>query len=108
AITDHNLDILRADIAFLGADAIDRQGAAYSASPELGRLLTRMASVSTQAYIVADSSKIGGHGLMRFAHLRDWSGLITDSELDAATRRQLDKHGVRLLQPARTRRSAHA
>lgn len=107
AITDRNLDVLRGDVAFLGADAVDTHGGLYNAVPELGRLLGRMADAATRVYAVADHSKFDRHEFMRFADAADWAGLITDANLDAAIAKRLKKTGVNVLQPGvrRTRRS---
>lgn len=99
AITDQNLDVLRTDFAFIGADAISEDGGLYNGVPDLARMLTRMASCASSIYAVADSSKVGKHELMQFANVRDWKGLITDSELDASHKRLLQKAGVNILQP---------
>lgn len=99
SLTLQNLDTLHAQIAFIGADAVDAEGNLYNASAELGGMLSRMAQVSGQAYSVADHTKVGRQELMRFAHLRDWAGLITDDGLDVKLRRRLVKAGVRILQP---------
>lgn len=100
AITDHCLDVLRADVAFLGADAIDHEGNLYNGSAEIGRLIGRMAAAATDVYAVADHTKVGGHELMRFARLQQWRGLITDARLDKRQKRALERAGVNVLQPA--------
>jgi DeoR family fructose operon transcriptional repressor len=101
AITDHCLDVLRADIAFIGADAIDEHGRLYSATPEIARMLRRMAGAADRVFAVADHTKIGRHGFMQFGRLSDWQGLVTDNGLDRRLKRRLDKAGVRLLQHTR-------
>lgn len=106
AITDHSLDVLRADIAFLGTDAVDEQGNLYNASAEVGRLLGRMASATAEVYGVADHTKIGRHELMRFARAQDWQGLITDAGLEKRIKRSLEKAGVKVLQPKDAGRGA--
>ncbi|WP_432799546.1 DeoR/GlpR family DNA-binding transcription regulator [Poriferisphaera sp. WC338] len=98
AITDNNLDLLRADIAFIGVDAIDLQGNLYNNSPDLGRMLKRMSSAALRVYAVADHSKIDRTSLMRFGNLRDWQGLITDSLLDKNATKRLESTGVKILQ----------
>lgn len=100
ALTDHALDVLRADIAFIGADAIDEQGHVYNASAEVGRMLARMADAAARVFAVADHDKVGRHDLMRFAHLRDWAGLITDRSLSASAREMLEKTGVTVITAA--------
>jgi len=104
AITDQNLEMLRGDVAFLGADAIDTDGGLYNAVPELGRMLRRMAAAATRAYAVADHSKFDRHELMRFADVRDWAGLITDGGLDRRIARRLEEAGVGLIRPKPNRR----
>lgn len=99
ALTDNNLELIHTDIAFIGADAVDPQGYLYNVSPEIGRMLQRMATTADRVYAVADHTKIGRHELMRFAHLRDWFGLLTDDGADDAVIDGLRRHGVRVTQP---------
>lgn len=99
ALTDTSLDLMRADIAFIGADAIDDEGYIYNASTEIARMLQRMASAAAEVYAVADASKIGRQELMRFSRLADWSGLITDSTLDRGMIERLQQNQVRVIQP---------
>ena len=93
ALTDSSLELVRTDIAFLGADAIDAEGWLYNQSEDVGRLLKRMAKASDRVFAVADHSKVGRHELMRFGRLRDWDGLITDRWLDRDLIHQLRRHG---------------
>jgi len=80
-VTEMNLDHLKADWAFIGADGIDLQGNLYNASIEVCRMLTKMVAGSKAAYVLADSSKIGRTALMRFGNLSECQGLITDSSI---------------------------
>lgn len=96
-VTDQNLESLRADIAFIGADAIDRRGRIYNASPSIGRLLRRMQQATNEAYAVADASKLKSTALMMFGTLSEWKGLITDRSADAGAVRELRKNGVNVL-----------
>lgn len=98
AITESNLETLRADAAFLGADAIDALGNVYQESPETARLLSRMAASAGRVYVVADGSKLGKTALYRFGRLTDWSALITDASAGRATLASLKKAGVRVIQ----------
>ncbi len=97
AITENNLDNLRADVAFLGADAIDRAGAVYNSSPEVARMLMKMAASASRVYVVADGSKLGKTALWRFGRLPDWAALITDRSADRSLLAGLKKSGVRIL-----------
>ncbi len=98
-LTERMVDMLRADIAFLGADAVDADGNAYNCALEVGGLLQKMAAVCGTVYCVADSSKIGRSELMRFTHLSEWAGLITDSGLDSSLAGKLARRGVKVIQP---------
>lgn len=97
ALTEANLETLRADVAFLGADAIDRQGAVYQETPEVARMLTRMAASAGRVFVVADSSKLGKTALWRFGRLSDWAALITDAAADRSLLASLKKAGVRVI-----------
>lgn len=99
AMTEYNLELIRADVAFIGADAIDKEGYIYNGSPEIGRMLKKMADAATHVYAVADHSKLLRHEMMRFAHVADWSGLITDNQISAAATRTLKAAGLNLLRP---------
>lgn len=100
ALTEANLETLRADVAFLGADGIDRQGAVYQESPELARMLAKMAASAGRVFVVADSSKLNKTALWRFGRLTDWAALITDADADRAVLASLRKAGVRIIKSA--------
>ena len=97
AITETNLENIRADAVFLGADGIDRQGGVYQESPEVARLLAKMAASAGRVYVVADGSKLGKTALWRFGRLRDWAALVTDAGADRSMLAALKKAGVRVL-----------
>lgn len=94
ALTEANLETLRADLAFLGVDAIDETGAVYNQSPEVARMLSKMAAAAAQVHVVADSSKLGKTAMWRFGRLQDWGSLITDRQANAKILASLRKAGV--------------
>ena len=96
-LTEANLDYLRADIAFLGADGIDAAGNVYNASLSLARMLAKMVTSSASVYVVADHTKLGRKALASFGNVSQWSGLITDIGADAGTIQQLRDAGVNIL-----------
>jgi DeoR family fructose operon transcriptional repressor len=100
AITEANLETLRADVAFLGADGIDRHGGVYQEAPEVARMLTKMAASAGRVYVVADASKLGKTALWRFGRLQDWAALITDAAADRSVLASLRKAGVRVIKAA--------
>lgn len=98
-LTDNNLEQLKADIAFIGADAVDNQGKVYNKSMAVARMLSRMATSARHVYVVADSTKIGHTALSRFGTLKGWNGLITDNDLPSLQVAALQKAGCKVLQP---------
>ena len=97
ALTEACLDLIRADVAFIGADAIDERGNIYNGSPEIGRMLKRMAESATTVYAVADHTKLRRHELMRFANVSAWAGLITDPAASTEALAELRSAGVNVL-----------
>lgn len=97
ALTEANLDNLRSDVAFIGADAVDRKGNIYNASIDVGRMLTRMAASAGRVYVVADSSKLGRTALMKFGQVARWNGLITDNKAEQSIVLALKRAGVHVI-----------
>lgn len=98
-LTENNLEQLKADIAFIGADAVDTNGQVYNQSIAVARMLTRMASSARQTYVVADSTKIGKTALARFGNLKGWKGLITDRGLTHTQITSLKRASCNVIHP---------
>lgn len=96
-LTEANLETLHADVAFIGADGIDRRGNIFNDSPAVGRMLGKMAASADRVFVVADSSKVGRAALMRFGNIADWDGLITDRHLNRSLTGSLKRAGVRII-----------
>jgi len=77
-LTETNLEALRADIAFVGADAVGPDGAVYNRSLAVARMLGRLTAAARRVYVVADHTKLGQTALARFGNVARWDGLITD------------------------------
>lgn len=97
ALTDANLENLRADLAFTGTDGIDDAGIVYNQSPDVARMLTRMAASAREVYVVADNSKLDHSALFRYGDLKDFAGLITDRKADPAVLKKLKKRGINVI-----------
>ncbi len=97
ALTEANLESLRADVAFIGADGIDEKGNVYNGSLAVGRMLGKMAAAARRVYAVADSSKVGRTALMKFGKLAEWDGLITDRGIDRSARAAITAAGGRVI-----------
>lgn len=96
-LTEMNLEQLHAEVAILGADAIDEKGYVYTNPPDTTDVLLKMAASADRVYIAADSSKLGRRGLRRFGRLTQWAGLITDSRADPTFLNALRQLGVQIL-----------
>ncbi|MCC7350171.1 MAG: DeoR/GlpR transcriptional regulator [Phycisphaerales bacterium] len=97
ALTESNLEGLRADVAFVGADGIDLKGVVYNESLEIARMLTRMVTAAKRVYVVADASKLGRTALARFGEAQRWQGLITAGEADRNVYQSLRRAGVAVM-----------
>jgi len=71
ALTEANLETLHADVAFIGADGIDRRGNIFNKLPGgWADASARWPLRPTRVFAVADSSKVGRSALMRLATSR--------------------------------------
>ena len=96
ALTESNLETLCADIAFIGAQGIDRKGTVYQQSPEIASLLSKMAKAANHLFVVADGSKLDKTALCRCGSIQNWDGLITDKSADPREVAGLRKKGVKV------------
>ncbi|NQU11384.1 DeoR/GlpR transcriptional regulator [bacterium] len=97
ALTEANLETLRADVAFIGADAIDARGGVYNNVLAVGRMLRRMAASAARVYVLADSAKLGRTSLVRFGQLSRWAALVTDARADPHQLRSLKSAGATIV-----------
>ncbi|MDW8039289.1 MAG: DeoR/GlpR family DNA-binding transcription regulator [Thermoguttaceae bacterium] len=95
-LTEKNLEELHAEVAIMGADAIDEEGYVYTNPPDTTDTLLKMAASADRVYIAADSSKFGRRGLRRYGRLTQWQGLITDNRADPTFLDALRKLGVQI------------
>lgn len=87
-LTEENLLGFRADVAFVGADAVDRAGL-YTNTQEIARVSRAMITSARQTILVADSSKFGNTAFVRFAGWKDVDAVVTDRGLASTQRRWL-------------------
>ncbi len=97
ALTEANLESIRADAAFIGTDGVDSDGTAYNQSPEVARLLAKMTCAARRVYVIADNSKLGRTALWRSCRLRDLTGLITDEAAPRPLLASLSKAGAKVI-----------
>ncbi len=96
-LTESNLESLRADVAFVGADGIDADGVVYNASLGIAKMLSKMVEAAEQVYVVADATKLGRKALASFGNIARWKGLITDAGPDHEMVRQFTAAGMNVM-----------
>lgn len=90
-LTEGNIARFHADVAFMGADAIDNEGNIYADDLRIVGLDHKIASHAKKIIIVADSSKFGNTAMCKVLLPKDYDLIITDSEIDKVKLRQLNK-----------------
>ena len=88
-LAEYGLEKIRADMAVLGAEAVDLHGQAYAPTLEIAHLLNAMMAVAPRTYIVADHTKIGRTALARIGTPDSYAGIVTDQKISRAQRRAL-------------------
>ena len=97
ALTEDNLAAFRADLAFVGADAMDQHGL-YTRNQGIARVSRAMIANAQRTILVADSSKFGRTAFVRFAAWDAMAGWVTDKALPADARRWAKKTVRNLVQ----------
>lgn len=89
------LNRVQATYAFIGTDAVDPVRGLTSRTYAQARLKATMMDNAQRTYVVADSSKLGDHGLFHYwSELpADW-GLVTDDAADPAVLARLRSAGA--------------
>lgn len=81
--TEHVLESCRADVAFLGADAVSPEGRCLARSPEVARLTRSMLRSGRRKVLLADHTKLGDAGYFEYGSLEDFDLWITSCGIDA-------------------------
>ncbi|MFT3970336.1 MAG: DeoR/GlpR family DNA-binding transcription regulator [Micropruina sp.] len=98
------LNRVQATYAFIGTDALDPVRGLTSRTYAQARLKAAMMANAQHTYVVADSSKLGEHGLFHYwSDLPDHWGLVTDEAAEVAVLDELRAAGADsiVLAPAR-------
>lgn len=89
------LNRVHATYAFIGTDAIDPVRGLTSRTYAQARLKAAMMENAQRTYVVADSSKLGEHGLFHYwSELPDQWGLVTDDAADPEVLDELRSAGA--------------
>jgi DeoR/GlpR family transcriptional regulator of sugar metabolism len=96
-LTEHTLDILRADILFQGADAIDARGGLFNEDMMMSQVDQKMREQADCTCVMADFTKIGKTALTRTGSLNEVDYLITDCRLPQALHRKFSKLRAKII-----------
>ena len=96
-LTERNFEGLRADIAFLGADAVGEDGWLYTTSMETARVAELMMQSARRRVLVADAGKWGAKASVRYAPITSLMTAISDSRLGEQDRQEFRSAGVELV-----------
>jgi len=89
-LTQDNLSAFRADVAFVGADALDEHGL-YTSDQQIAGVSKAMIASAKKTILVADSSKLAKTSFVRFAEWKQINAIITDKGLGTTQKRRLKK-----------------
>ena len=84
-LTEDNLAAFRADLAFIGADALDQRGF-YTRSQEIAGVSRAIIASAQRTILVADSGKFGRSAFVRIAGWEAIDDWLTDDGLPAGAR----------------------
>lgn len=104
-LTQHSLNILRGDILFQGADAVDASGGLYNEDMQMAQVDQKMREQADTCCVLADSTKIGITALTRTGSLKEVDVLVTDNRLSPTILKRLRKFKTRIIQANLTKHS---
>ncbi len=85
------LDAIRADVAFLGADAVAADGRCLALTPDAARDARRLLGASRRAILLADATKTAERAGAVFGGLRDFDLWITTADIPRALFQRLSR-----------------
>lgn len=77
SLAERLLEQLYVDAVFVGADAVSEDGLCFVRTPEVARLTQVMLKRATRCFLLADHTKTGGHGYVKYGTLSDFDLWIT-------------------------------
>lgn len=91
SLTEHVLELLSIDIAFLGADAVDEEGRCLTSSPEEANLTKAMLRSGRRKILLVDHTKLKAEGHFVYGTLQEFDLWITSKGLDEVTLKELGR-----------------
>jgi DeoR family transcriptional regulator, fructose operon transcriptional repressor len=91
------LSDLRVDVAFLGTNAVSPAHGMTTPDPDEAAVKRAMVAAARQVVVLADSGKLGGEQLVRFARPEQVDTVVTDSGADPGLVAALGERGVEVV-----------
>jgi len=95
-LTEQNIEKFTADIAFIGADAIDENGNTYTDDLRVVNIDQKMAGRAKKVIVAADSQKLGQTAMCKIFSRDDYSLIISDVDADKKIVRQMERCKVNI------------
>ena len=95
-LTEKCLDFFNADVAFVGADAVDSQANTYTGDLKILGVDRKITECSKKVIIVADSSKLDQSSMCKVFSRKDYELLITDSGAEDIFVQKLIAKGIKI------------
>ncbi len=95
-LTEQNLAMFKADVAFLGAGGIDDDGAVYTDDLRVLNLDRKMVEISSRVIVVTDSSKIRRNALCKVMGSGSYQVLLTDAAASPKFVKNLSRKGIQV------------
>ncbi len=96
-VTEANLEMFSADIAFQGADAIGLDGTVHTEDMRIVNVDKKIRQRAGKNYILADSSKIGKFALAANGGVNQVDALITDDGIEPSYIKLFEKMGATII-----------
>lgn len=87
---------IAADKVFLSPNALSVFDEATTSNEEMKQIKRAMMEVSTQAYMLCDSSKIGARSFCKFASFQEFQIMFTDTGISSTDQKALEKKGLEI------------
>lgn len=96
-VATRSLGILRADIAFIGTNALTIEHGLTTPDAQEGAIKRSMVTHADTIVVLCDSTKFGLDYMVSFANINDIDYLITDSDAPASYIQTLEAAGVKVI-----------
>lgn len=95
-LTEQNIEQFKADIAFMGADAIDEKGNTYTSDLQVLNLDRKMAANASQVVVLADHSKFGRCEMCKVLGPKQYDLILTDKGIDKNLLKKMQRQKIKI------------